>query len=240
VAPIDADSTAWALHLAAAVGESGSAPALRARETVKAHAQRDGGVSTYLDAARMRPVAPRMRPPDGFAAGWCSTSHACVTASAALLGIEPARDFLRRAQRSDGSWRSYWWDDDAYATALAAEALAGTGREDDRLRVAAAVDWAAARIAANMGGSPFPAALCLRVLSLDDTPRTGESREHVTAGLVERQEPDGGWPASARLLAPRPDARDRDAGPVPPLATLDENRIFTTATVLSALTRSAA
>jgi hypothetical protein len=124
---------------------------------------------------------------------------------------------------------------------MAAEALAATGRPDDRRRVAAAVDWCAARLGEDgVEGSPFPTALCVRALCLDDTADTDELRDRAVARLLDAQEPDGGWPASALLLAPRPDATDRHAGPVPPMATLDENRIFTTTTVLSALTRSRA
>jgi squalene cyclase len=154
---------------------------------------------------------------------------------------ERRREFLRHAQRDDGSWAAYWWEDDEYATALAAEALAATGRPDDRPRVESAVRWTLARIGQDgaAAGSPFATAWCVRILHLAaDAAAVREQRARSVAWLMHRQEPDGGWPASARLVAPRPDVTDRAASPVPPAASLDEARTFTTATVLSALTRS--
>src|SRR5205085_779729 len=97
--------------------------------------------------------AQRLRPPDGSYAGWCATSHACVTAAAASVGYEPGREFLRSAQHADGSWRSYWWDDDEYATALAAEALAATGDPDDRARVDEARTFTTATVLAALTGA---------------------------------------------------------------------------------------
>ena len=222
-APPDADTTAWALHLAAAVGRSQSATAAGARRFLERHVLAGGGVATYLEE-----LCPGVRtePTDG----WCRTAHACVTGAAATVATEggPMLDWLRGAQAGDGSWESYWWHDREYATALAAEALFSTGREDDRERVGAAVEWARGRTRED---SAFATALLARILRLGDA-RAGH--ESLAASLLERQEPDGGWPADALLRAPSPEVTDptsQTSGP----DSVDTARTFTTATVLSAL-----
>jgi hypothetical protein len=242
-APVDASSTAWGLRLAAATGFRDSPPARKAHRVLEQHGLSDGGVATYREADCPRFRVASLTPPDGSYGGWCRTSHPCVTAAAAAVGGEPRREFLRRAQHDDGSWDAYWWRGGEYTTALAAEALSSTGRADDRHRVKAAVHWAIARLEPEgaVAGSPFATAWCIRVLRLAE-PGTAASAQlgRSVAWLLDRQEPDGGWPASARLLAPRPDATDRTAGDTPPAASLDECRTYTTSTVLSALAGSLA
>ena len=147
--PVDADSTAWGLRAASAVGAGASPIALAARRALDAHRMPDGGVSSYRAAARPRPHGRDLTPPDASYAGWTMTSHACVTAAAAGLGDPGALAFLRAAQREDGSWASYWWLYDEFATAFAARALAATGDPGDARRAAAAADWAGARIEAD-------------------------------------------------------------------------------------------
>jgi hypothetical protein len=237
--PVDADSTAWGARLAAAIGAVGSWPARNARATLAQHVLSDGGITTYRATACPRPTEEHLTPPNGSNAGWCRTSHACVTAGAAPIVGEPALDYLRTAQSADGNWRGYWWGDDEYATALAAEALAATGRPDDALCVTAAAEWAGARVGDDgaIGDSPFATALGLRILELDGGAQEPAERAH--RWLLDRQEADGGWRASARLQNPRPDITDPSSRP-PAAATIDEARTFTTATVLTALARSAA
>ena len=236
--PVDADSTAWGVRLAAAIGQADSWPARSARAVLSQHMLSDGGITTYRVTVCPRPKPEHLKPPDGSHAGWCQTSHACVTAGAAPIVGEPTLDYLRKAQSADGNWRGYWWADDEYATALAAEALAGTGRPDDARRVAAAAEWAGAHVGADgaIGNSPFATALGLRILQLGGGGPGPAQR--AARWLLDRQETDGGWHASARLQNPRPDVTDPSTRP-PAAATIDEARTFTTATVLTALARSA-
>jgi hypothetical protein len=237
--PVNADSTTWGARLAAAIGGGGSWPARNARAAVAQHQQADGGVTTWRVSACPHPAAADLKPPDGSYAGWCRTSHACVTAGAAAVLGEPALDYLRAAQSADGNWHGYWWADDEYATALAAEALARTGRRDDSRRVAAAAEWASLRIGADgaIADSPFATALALRILCLNAF-GSAQSRR-IVRWLLDQQEDDGGWRASARRQSPRPDVTDPSARPAA-VTEVDDARTLTTATVLTALARGAA
>lgn len=266
--PVDADATAWALRLAAGLGELEAPPARRAVEALLHHRRADGGLASYNAEAvpALRPFldpggGPEAMPAvGGPAAGadpaaGCAAylrSHPCVTAAAALL--EPCREsaagYLEREQEADGRWEGYWWCDPAYATALAVDALAGPGRPASTGGGAgagpasAARRWAAGRL--EPGGfcvgrgsgrpSPFVTALCLRVLG----PAGCEEPELAARGLawlLDRQDDDGGWPASALMRVPPPDAHDADTRPAATFVGLDEARVFTTATVLTTLSR---
>jgi hypothetical protein len=218
----DADSTAWALRLAAAIREHRSPHAQLARAALNDYVRADGGLATYCDDSL---------------AGWSRTSHACVTAAAAGVTTHPVLEFLRRAQAGDGSWSAYWWEDPEYPTALAAEALAASGALADRARVASAVAWATRRIGpdGSAANSPFATAWCVGLLGLTDDDASTSSRRRAVEWLVDRQREDGSWLASARLVVPPPHV-SQPAAAAECTKTHDDARIFTTATVLAALT----
>ena len=188
--------------------------------------------------------------------GWCS-AHTCVTAAAAALEGwgESCRDFLRTSQLPDGGWRGYWWCDDEYTTALAAEALARHAGPEDHCRVQRAVEWACSRIGpegaaystAYGGPSPFATAWCVRTLVLaQDLSSVRDILALAVKWLLEHQRTDGAWPPSARLRLPPPDVLDPEQYQdwvvdaetnASGTSFLDRQANFTTATALAALAR---
>ena len=243
--PADADSSLWALRLADAIGAGDSAAARRGRAFLDGH-RRNGGIATYADKATPRHYVGL--PPSVDFDAW-TLPHVCVTAAAAgLEGVPNAelRAWLAASQEPDGHWPSYWWFDPGYATAEAAEALG-----DDAV-VEKARHFARVRLA-ELLRDPVPSAFALahvvRILGR-------ETPDDALEALATHQDPNGSWPASARLRVPTPDCvTPADAAPWKPwrglaampatlqqvidmtftITSLDHRRVFTTATVLRAL-----
>jgi Prenyltransferase and squalene oxidase repeat len=221
-APIDADSTAWAIELLAPCG--GVPP--QVYDALRAHRRSDGGFATY----------DRFSDPSMWRGSQADVS---ALALKALLGerspdraaIDACASFLRGCQDADGGWPSYWYQTRHYATAHALDAL----ERYDAPALARCRPRDAARLAVReaLPGDPFTLAYALE-LSL----RFGEPDAAGTmAGeLQSLQQSDGRWTASEPFM--RPDSwnyapSDRNA------AIFDHNGFFTTATVLRALAMAA-
>ena len=248
--PADADSTICALRLAQSLPGGGGVRAWRARLFLARHQHASGGIATYHWPRRMI-WHTRLR--ETFE-GWCSP-HVCVSANAALLDRYKGRarlfEFLRAAQRPDGSWCAYWWYDEAeYATALAAEALSVSPRSAHRAAVRRAIAWVVetassdgvVRTPAAPDGSAFATALRLRVLALDDTATSAELALDMLAWLLRTQRGDGLWASSGWLRFPPTEIVDPATIPIWHIGEMiragvmvDERGLFTTATVLTAL-----
>ncbi|MBI3944281.1 MAG: terpene cyclase/mutase family protein, partial [Chloroflexi bacterium] len=241
--PADADSITWGLRLAQALHVSASERACRAQEALRRHLGEDGGIVTYAEVEPIRDFAAY---PNQLHYGGWTDSHVCVTAAAAGLQDAdiPCLTFLRQRQMPVGGWQGYWWEDDEYTTGLAAEALAQSGDVRDRDRVEKAVAWVRQRV--NPAGavislaygenSPFATAWAVRLLLLDDAaPYTRESLRRAVRWLLAQQSPNGSWIASARLRVPPPDVLQPQARARGMTVVLDQNRLFTTATVLETL-----
>lgn len=176
-----------------------------------AYRRADGGFATYGF--------------DQSFGGW-TASQVEITASAALAlraagvggdAVERAKAFVQRRRKDDGLWDSYWWKSPCYATEVAVRLL---GEEAGRNAVAS--------LCSLRPGNAFEAALqCLAGCD-------------GAQNLVATQAPDGSWPSAPVLRLTRRDwyapQESEDAGP----CFADEQRIFTTATVVSALAGSAA
>jgi hypothetical protein len=232
----DADSTAWACRLAAALETDDKACFTEARQFLATCQQADGGFATYPTVSAVRQaiqVAPEM-PVDAWA-----SSHTCVTAATAILDCfntdGKTLEYLRAAQKTGGEWRGYWWCDPEYATALAIQALSKQESQQDRLAIERAVGWLEQTAVRRCA---FP--IALRLLAFSFAGRASPS--HLVDELLKTQRSDGSWTASARLRLPFPGMRNPDLhwdwdysekgfGGI----RLDQQCIFTTATAVWAL-----
>jgi squalene cyclase len=171
-----------------------------------------------------------------------------VTAAAGLLAVAPSTlSYLRAVQRADGAWPGYWWEDDEYATAWAVQSLAVADRRDAAAR--RGVAWCASRIGADGAvhsrahgdRSPFATALAayaIRVGCGDGD--AGRAAERAERWLLSNQLDDGMWEPSARMQVPLPEIRLPPQGPDQIERYVRDAGVFTTATVLAALSASPA
>ncbi len=251
--PADADTTTWAVLLAESVGDMNSARLPSARAFRARHLRPDGGLATYTDDA---PLRTYLSLPDTVStAGW-TTAHPCVSAAAAhLTGFGPGlEEYLWRVQRPDGSWPAYWWTEREYATSLALPALADRIRSGGGSAAAArrGFSWLRIRLEHHLAGGPdqrmavaHGVAWCLAALACcDDAIDTVPLLSNGVDWLVQTQWSDGSWAASARLRVPPTDCLEPDeicgwevVGRVQGSTSLDQGRVFTTASVLAALGR---
>ena len=174
--PADGDATTWALRLAQLLGSTRLERLEAGRRALSESTTRDGGVTSYLASAA--PEVDRIMLVGGSYHGWIN-AHLCITAPAARLGLDPSTArYLRESQNNDGSWSSYWWPDDEYATAWGVEALAaisrGRSRRHRRGRRGAPArvgDDGAVRSRADGQPAVFPTALAVRDARRQDTRR---------------------------------------------------------------------
>ncbi len=147
-----------------------------------------------------------------------------------------ALDFLRRSRLPDGTWPSYWWHTPLYATSIALSALSAlsilTKQADfahdplnEELR-RTLMDFQAV--------GAFETALqllCCQKLQM---------HVHCSAlahWLIEQQQAAGGWPPSAFLRLANTEIDEPSQFINSGTIYVDHNGIFTTATVIAALSR---
>ena len=218
----DADSTAWSLLFLSAQQIQADRSSC---DFLTGFQRPDGGFSTYGAESGL--------------GSWCH-AHVDVTAVAARAlfhrpvhefgpAVERTLDFLDREQRSDGLWNSFWWDSPLYATAAVLAVMRDAGRAIDANRVFTALERTPA-------GNSFEQALLLDCLV-----HSGSADEAAAAvaqeTILRAQLGDGSWPSAPILRltdwrVTNPPGR-RDAGTL----FADQNRLFTTATTIAALSR---
>jgi squalene cyclase len=222
----DADSTAYAILLLSQSGEpipeSGYAR-LREFQTP------DGGFSTYL--------------PQDCLNSW-GVSHPDVTPVAlrALLTrysrnegfIQRGFDYVLRQRSTAGLWQSFWWESFLYSTDanLSLKNAIGCFLDDPTTKESLA------RVRPN---KPFEIALQLSALILSGAlpakPALRGLLDHCVQQLVDNQQADGSWRSGPILRLTNRDSyepwRQEESGPL----FSDPNRLFTSSTVLKALSR---
>jgi squalene-hopene/tetraprenyl-beta-curcumene cyclase len=252
--PADADSTANVVNFLS--HWRGVPPWDAALEEAQAQLMRywdalQGGFRTYRPAER-----PSL---NGWASypgsSWCDV-HLCVTGMAARAlhasgdarhrpTLEACARLMRASQAPEGFWEAYWWHGRTYATFHAARLLSLSSGDSEP--VARAARWLSGAQGADGGwgngtggeAAPFHTALALSTLLLDGGPlRHGPALRAGLRWLLRAQQPDGGWAHVPVMRMPRPEVHapweDPEGCLLLPVLT-DRNRLFTTATVLSAL-----
>ncbi|MFD0277884.1 hypothetical protein ACFVHB_28805 [Kitasatospora sp. NPDC127111] len=178
-----------------------------------------GGVATY--------------PPGSLPGGAWAEPTADVTATAAAglgTGLARTADWLLGQRDDDGLWRPYWWLTPLYPTASSLDLLTGPHGRPGADR---ALDPTREAVRHFVPDGAFETALLLRCRTALRAP--APARHELLRELLDRQNRDGSWPASAFLRLTTPTVHEPwntvDAGTV----HLDHRGILTTATVLGAL-----
>lgn len=230
----DADTTSWAIRLGQNVDITESDRLQSAIAFLQLHQHADGGIATY-DERYFRAFHSGAAPVNHILEAWCSP-HSCVTAAAVPIDVvrNQALQFLRQAQESDGSWRSHWWVDPAFPTALCTQMLSEHGEPGDSDMIRKAASWATSRLFDDeqkqiLDQSPFIMASIARVLICADDKQYEKLISRLVESLLQEQNRDGSWPASATLFS----IFDHDNLDK---IDVDEHRNHTTATVLDLLT----
>jgi hypothetical protein len=212
----DADSTAWVLRFMARTGD---ACVYSAMDLLKPFITGNGAAQTFRNA--------------NFFGTWAD-EHADVTPAVGLALIECTGDSgltdrIRRCvldnQRKDGSWNSFWWSTDAYATAKSLEFLNACGGIPEETRRSASA-WLAAR---PLAASSFEAANLLAALVYCGQGNASQAQSVVEV-LMDTRNVDGSWPASNVLLVP-----DQHSSSEPAPRFRDIRSLMSTSAVLEAL-----
>ncbi len=254
--PSDGDSTSWCLRFLAKLGIQSQLSLENASSFLLKHQSAvDGGFRTYANPSHVG----RYMMLDGSVSfeGWAS-SQMCVTAVAtqALIensmaqGVEKALDFIRKGQTVEGYWNPYWWTGKLYATANCMQALKVAGSDNvnilDRAKnwviKTQLPDWSWSDSSRSVEGWPFSTALALKGLMTASDPRLNEKIINCVDWLLSHQLLDGSWSSNNILRIPHPSMVEpwnqvfwKEDGKAINAAIKDHKRLFTTATVFSAL-----
>jgi hypothetical protein len=215
----DADSTAWACRVLAALGYGKGLP-LAGKLLPFIHA--DGSSSTFLGEERFGSWAgyhPDVQPMIGNA---IVRIYAADPDPALAVWIRRLREACILSAGPDG-WASFWWTTDAYAIATSLEFLQGSGGIPPAI-LDSVTRWLAG---AGAPRSSFEAAQYLMIALL-----TGNMEEQYLSLLIDTQLDDGSWPSSSVLLVPAQfNNGEKGQGPAFP----DLRRIMSTAMALIAM-----
>lgn len=212
----DADSTA---HAVLFLSRAGAPPRPATYRRLLRYQQADGGFSTYGS--------------DEGLGSW-GASQVDVSAVAALA-VRPLEGAFARAVRyvlgrrtPDGLWNSFWWSTPFYATRASLALLRAADARLDLTPTRTALQQLTPQ-------NPFERALLLDALDLcSGAPFVDDA---LAASLAEEQLGDGSWPSAPVLRITRRTCTAPWDSPDAGELYGDTDRLFTSATVLAALTR---
>jgi len=255
---VDADSTSNCLLFLLGCGCASEDCAKRNRDILLENQNADGGIGTFsprsvqAEIERRNPHFPF--PGATSCKGWCSsdTQVSAISTLALLRSGLSAEDpvigrtvsFILGTQQPEGFWNAYWSNGKMLGTAFCIRALAEAERHEGCLRRAATWtmsaqnedgSWSSGRAA---HATPYDTALAVAALASCREQAGSPCVSRGAEWLLNRQLPDGSWESFPIMTVPKPwddtplyESRTRIGVP-------DHNRLFTTATVLSALAKA--
>jgi squalene cyclase len=215
----DADTTALAILFLVSAGKTIPLACYARLESFQCA---DGGFATYRGSPEL---------------GSWGVSHMDVTATAllALLTQRNAEDemvtrglrFVLNSGNAHGIWDAFWWTSGLYSTQASLTLLKNVG-----LNIG--LPGTRETLMQLEPTNPFERALLLSSLLFFPCARERAILDLVDQ-LLETQEPDGSWPSSPMLRVTRRDCFEPWKPGDADRLYCDQNRLFTTATVLEAL-----
>lgn len=218
----DADSTSFAILFLSKCGYESNLSS--AKNFLLQHQTEEGSFRTYLPNL----IKPFLK--EGITEeGWCSgVIDVTATALQVLRRNVPASQYLIKNMKKEGSWCSYWYTNDIYATTQSILSLEKT--ESAKEQVKTAKYWL---LTQNTPNIPFYTALSI----LGN--RTNQEHPLVQKrleNLIAMQEKDGSWESHPVLRFPLPSNKEPWNNPTRLREDAqDQKRIFTTATCLRTL-----
>jgi squalene-hopene/tetraprenyl-beta-curcumene cyclase len=254
--PSDGDSTSWCLRFLGKLGIQNQVSLANAIGFLLQHqSPSDGGFRTYANPSHVG----RYMMLDATVSfeGWAS-SQLCVTAVAtqALIengstrGVDRALGFISGGQVEEGYWNPYWWSGKLYATVNCMDALKASGdyyanilsHANNWIAKTQRVDGSWSDSPQPVEGWPFSTALALKGFMLAPDSSLKEQMKNSVEWLLDHQLSDGSWSSNHILRIPHPSKIDpwnqtiwKQDGKAINASIKDQNRLFTTATVFSAL-----
>ncbi len=245
--PPDTDSTANCLLFLENIGISSDEIINNGIRFLIKHQTPNGGFSTYRNP---RPILRYINfPANSSCDGWCS-EHLCVTPMAlnAIIkfnknefseNVNNAYKIICEKQTVNGSWPAYWWTEDYYSTYYCSKVLGYINKEEYNQRILKSCEWTSKNQNTDGGwvnstvniSCPFYTALAVKTLLIVPD-RFEVNIQNGIKYLIKSQKDDRSWIGFPKMRIPHP----KDIDPSQPQSECeDHNRLFTTATVLSAL-----
>lgn len=214
----------------------------------------NGGFRTYHSSSALREY--RIERDDIDFSGWCKP-RASVTAAALMTlydsgmnaystEIEKGLNFLYKSHQENCLWKPYWWCGPTYPTSVSVEAINYFTETKDEvltdagqkiLNKASRGRWSLLK---GDAPSPFATALNLRTILICNT--VDDLIFESVRWLIDNQLNDGSWQSVPMMQIPPPNIVDAETvhnwrvnGKGVGSRSADQNRIFTTSTVLRTL-----